>query len=125
MRIAYSKQTALALAITAALILSFWPLQAHLYAADGMSFSQMLQSEFSHENPEWRSVYWAAIYPVLSLGLAAIYMFTRFANSRSGAFMLAGAGSVLALSAAPFVHWLLECILLVPCLFGWRCAAKA
>ena len=124
-RIAYSKQTALALTLGAALVISFWLLQTHFYSEQGMSFNSMLKSEFSHENSEWKSAYWAAIYPLISLALAAIYTFTGFAKSRPGALSLALAGSVLALSAPFFIHWLPACILLIPCLLGWRSAATA
>jgi len=115
----YSIAISISLTICSTIVAFSWLIQAHVYAAQGMSFTSMLQSEFSAENPERISSYWAACYPILMFSLALIYWFSRLSTSKQGLFFLATATTILAASAFHFTLLPIAAILSLPCALAW------
>jgi hypothetical protein len=119
-----SSPTAIALCACTAIVIAFWWAQAFTYATQGMSFGTMLRFELSHENAEWKSVYWSVAYPICAIGLAIIYGFSTVSESRAGAVILACGTTALSASAFLFVYWPMAVAFNVPSIMAWASALK-
>ena len=87
-----------------------------------MSLQTMLHYEFSHENPEWMSAFWAVVYPICAIGLAIIYWISSVPDSRTGAVALACITTALGASAFLFIFWPVAVALNVPSAIAWLVA---
>ena len=120
----YSGLVSLAFVANACVIAFIWVIQARTYTAQGLAVAEMVRDEFAHDNFEWQSSYWAAIYPFVALAVALAYRLSRITASRLGAVALAAISTLVALSAFPFIYLPAAALLALPVIPAYLCASS-
>ncbi|MFS2034121.1 hypothetical protein ACEN8I_08840 [Polaromonas sp. CT11-55] len=95
---------AITLLAAAGMFACIWLFIAVGYWQKGVSADTMLLLQISRETPEWQASRWAIAFPLVAVGLAAVYRWSPLAKVRSGAALLAAVAACIWAAGFNLVH---------------------